>query len=85
MLQAGGLGGVGRRAGAVAVAAHGMCPAAPGCAWVHVRACALCGDQRRNNGGGDVAAGSPAAARDAAVGAQVGEIDGLYEEAAPSV
>jgi len=39
---------VGRRvAGAVAVAAHGMCPAARGGAWVHVRACALCGDKRR--------------------------------------
>jgi hypothetical protein len=37
---------VGRRvAGVVAVAAHCKCPAAPGCAWVHVRAYALCGDK----------------------------------------
>ena len=28
---------MGRRAsGVAAVAAHGMCPAAPGCAWVHL-------------------------------------------------
>jgi hypothetical protein len=34
---------VGRRAsGDVAVAAHGMCPASPVCAWVQVRACVCC-------------------------------------------
>ena len=33
----GGLSGVGRRAaGMAAVAAHGMCPAWPGCVWVHL-------------------------------------------------
>lgn len=36
-LNTGGLSGVGRRAtGVAAVAAHGMCPAAPGCVWVHL-------------------------------------------------
>jgi hypothetical protein len=36
-LNTGGLSGVGRRAaGVAAVEAHGMCPAAPGCAWVHL-------------------------------------------------
>ena len=34
--------GVGRRAaGVAAVAAHGMCPAAPGCAWVHLLCASL--------------------------------------------
>ena len=36
-LNTGGLSGVGRRAaGVAAVEAHGMCPAAPGGAWVHL-------------------------------------------------
>ena len=43
-LNTGGLSGVGRRAtGVAAVAAHGMCPAAPGCVWVHLLRASLSG------------------------------------------